>query len=525
MVLRKPYAFLIKHFKLIHMIMLLLMIYLVERTSRIISFFNSYVETLQLNTKIGIVKSLYNNLMTFIPFLIITMLIILIVVMFLKEKPKTYYIFNIIVYISLIIFYSSTKGIISEMEIRVVDIRTIQLSRDLLLIMLLFQFVSVVLTFVRATGFDIKKFDFVEDLQKLDISTEDNEEFELELNFGTDIKLRKLRKSIRYIKYFCVENKFLVLSVSLIIIGFISTFTYKKLGMYEKTYKENTTLEVDGVYFKIEDSYITKENYKGNTINKDYTYIILNMYSKLVYEGSNNKFSSNASLVIDNHKFYPITKYISSFYDLGINYSNQKLDTNFKNFILVYEIPNQISESKVYFKYMENSGKTVTVKLSPKEITNNLDTVENNLTEKMDFKDSTLGNVSLTLNSYELAPKYKLNYDYCINKTSCYESYEYIYPTLSGAYDKVLLKLNGKLNYDENYLLTTNLLEFIKRFGVIKYIINDKTYTNKVDIKQVKPVKSKSYDLYIEVNKDLMNADKIYFEFNIRNKKYIYNLK
>lgn len=525
MVLRKPYAFLIKHFKLIHMIMLFLMIYLVERSSRIISFLSGYIDTLRLNTKVGLVKSLFNGLMSFVPILIIIILIALIIIMFLKEKPKTYYIFNIIVYLSLMIMYSNVKGIISEMEIRIVDIRTIQLARDFLLIMLLFQFVSIVLTFVRATGFDIKKFDFVEDLQKLDISEDDNEEFELELNFGTDIKLRKLRKSLRYIKYFYVENKFLVFCVTLIIIGFVSTFTYKKLGMYEKTYKENTTLEVDNVYFKIENTYITNKNYKGRIINNDYSYIILNMYSKLAYEQNNVKFASNAAVVINNHKFYPTTNNINSFYDLGIDYSNQKLDTNFKRYILVYEIPTQISEGKAYFKYTDKSGKTVTVKLSPKEVTTNLDNVDANITQNMNFNDSTLGNVSITINSYELAPRFKFRYDYCISTSECMQSYEYIYPTLSGAYDKVLLKLNGYLDYDDNYLLTKNLFEFIKKFGVIKYKISNKTYTNKVEIKQIRPVKSKSSDLFIEVNKDLMNAENIFLEFNIRGKKFVYNLK
>lgn len=525
MILKKPYAFLIKHFKLIHMFLLFLMIYLVERSMRIVSFFNSYIDTLQLNTKIGIVKSLFNSFMFLIPIIIIIILGVLIFVMFLKQKPKVYYIYNIIIYLSTVIIYYTTRNILFEMEIKIVDIRTIQLTRDFLLIVLLFQFLSVILTFVRATGFDIKKFDFVEDLQKLDISTEDSEEFELELNFGTDRKLRKLRKLIRYCKYFCVENKLLVLSVSLIIIGFVCTFTYKKMGMYEKTYQENNTLEADGIYFKIQDTYITNENIRGKIISDDYTYVILNMYSKLANENINTNFSSKTALVIGEHTFYPTSKYTNSFYDFGIDYTNQSIGLDFKNFILVYEIPNQISESTMYFKYHQSSNKKITIKLSPKKIELSSSEVVKKLTEKMDFKDSTLGNVSIILNSYDLAPKYKLSYNFCVNKNNCIESYEYIYPKLSGAYDKVLLKLNGTLNYDNDYFLTKNIVEFLKEFCTIKYKIGDTNYTNKVEFNQVKPVKSTTSDFYIEVENNLINADNVYLEFNIRNKKYVYNLK
>ena len=44
MILRKPYKFLIKHFKLIHLILTLLMVYVVYKFNYIFSFFNTTVE-------------------------------------------------------------------------------------------------------------------------------------------------------------------------------------------------------------------------------------------------------------------------------------------------------------------------------------------------------------------------------------------------------------------------------------------------------------------------------------------------
>ena len=42
-ILKKPYAFLIKHFKLIHLILCLLFLYLLFQTGNINQFFNDYV--------------------------------------------------------------------------------------------------------------------------------------------------------------------------------------------------------------------------------------------------------------------------------------------------------------------------------------------------------------------------------------------------------------------------------------------------------------------------------------------------
>ena len=43
MILRKPYAFLIKHFKLIHLIISALIAFLIARTNKILVFFKDYM--------------------------------------------------------------------------------------------------------------------------------------------------------------------------------------------------------------------------------------------------------------------------------------------------------------------------------------------------------------------------------------------------------------------------------------------------------------------------------------------------
>ena len=43
MIIKKPYAFIIKHFRLIHLLLLIPMFYLVTQTKEIITFFSEYV--------------------------------------------------------------------------------------------------------------------------------------------------------------------------------------------------------------------------------------------------------------------------------------------------------------------------------------------------------------------------------------------------------------------------------------------------------------------------------------------------
>ena len=72
--------------------------------------------------------------------------------------------------------------------------------RDIANLARLFQTVSVVFYLIRATGFDIKKFDFVRDLKYLDITEEDSEEIEVSLEFEGNVFQRNIRRILRNTK-------------------------------------------------------------------------------------------------------------------------------------------------------------------------------------------------------------------------------------------------------------------------------------------------------------------------------------
>ena len=86
MILRKPYAFFIKHFKLFHIILTILITYLIYRTGLLLSFFNEYIATSQSVINQDLTGKLFNTYMFISPFLIILGSIVILSVMIIEKK-------------------------------------------------------------------------------------------------------------------------------------------------------------------------------------------------------------------------------------------------------------------------------------------------------------------------------------------------------------------------------------------------------------------------------------------------------
>ena len=95
MILRKPYAFFIKHFKLLHLIMTIMIGYLIYRSILVLNFLNSYITEVPIVVGTELTSDLFHTLMFFLPFLIIVSSIVILSVMYVKKKPLFLYISNI----------------------------------------------------------------------------------------------------------------------------------------------------------------------------------------------------------------------------------------------------------------------------------------------------------------------------------------------------------------------------------------------------------------------------------------------
>ena len=220
MILRKPYAFLIKHFRLIHLILTGVLIHLVLKNMAIYKFINKVI-----NNPVNRYDALSFINYNFIIYVILVIVLCFIIYKLLKykDKPRRLYLFTIISYIVITVFMMILFIYMNKLSMEVGSERTIRLYRDILLITLLFQYYIIIAMGIRGLGFDIKKFDFARDVQELNLNESDSEEVEVNLNIDTTDVVRGIRKQRRELGYFYKEFKYYIIVIIVIIIGILGT--------------------------------------------------------------------------------------------------------------------------------------------------------------------------------------------------------------------------------------------------------------------------------------------------------------
>ena len=95
MVLRKPYAFFIKMFKPIHILLAIIVAYLIYLENRILLFFNTYIYSSNNVLGQNIKDKFGSSLLYLLPTIIIIFSLIILGIMFRKKKPIVFYSFQI----------------------------------------------------------------------------------------------------------------------------------------------------------------------------------------------------------------------------------------------------------------------------------------------------------------------------------------------------------------------------------------------------------------------------------------------
>ena len=90
MILRKPFAFFIKHFRFIHLILAICAIYLITKTNQVLSFYLEYMDIMSISPSTSVSTDLFNSMLW-----ISTIVIILgsILIAFLMKFKKSQFVF------------------------------------------------------------------------------------------------------------------------------------------------------------------------------------------------------------------------------------------------------------------------------------------------------------------------------------------------------------------------------------------------------------------------------------------------
>ncbi len=533
MILKKPYAFLIKHFRLIHLIIALATIFLTYKTSKIVLFFNAYIKNGYRLTE----SNLASNYVTILMYLAVLLILLVAIVIYLlfkeKDKPRKYYVYLIVYYILLFSLLAFAHNALNSLEITTVSAKTVRMYRDLSLIFSLPQYFFLVFTLIRGIGFDIKKFNFSKDISELQIEAKDNEEFEFVVDLPTYKIKRTIRRSLRELKYFALENTFVLICVLIIIALVIGTTIYTNRNTYSQTYEENQTFTLNNYKVRVLDTIISPLDYNGHVLTKGKSYLIvlLSMENKTNTSKVLNK--DDYRLLIDDKIVYPTTNKNEYFIDLGNPYANQKIaKKSTSNYAFIYEITNEEIRSEYtlriqeYLDYRNNEiiANYKEIKIKPAVI-KTLETVKSvNLNEKLDLSASTLSKSDLLVSNYEITKSYKYNYTFCID-SDCQTSIDTVDATYQTEKAKTLLVLSYTLNLDATTPYKNNIksnLAFFNDFLKVKYTYDNKEYTSAVVNKTPNNITDK---VVLELPAEIKNAANISLIFTIRDKVYSIVLK
>ena len=534
MILHKPYAFLIKNFKLINIILTILASYLAYRTYHIVSFFNSYITSNYTgNFYPGFSDNYISFLIYFLIILIIVGLLSIILLFVYKKKPIKAYVSAVVYYIALIIFFVVIKNLMITLEEGTITAQVARLYRDFSLISIFPQVFFIISFLIRGLGFNIKKFNFNEDLKELELTQEDSEEVEINIKQDNFKLQRNLRRFIREFRYYIKENKFIFIVICLVLgiaIFFIIKSTLPEI--VDRNYNQGQLFTSLNINYRVEDSIITNLDYQGNVINKDKYYVVIKLYAENNLDQDYKVDFYNFRLEVDNHYVYPIKDKGSYFIDYAKRSDNNNLlsKTSYV-YSLVYEIEG--TEVKKNYRLKINNGVTRVdneevgkynyVTITPIVI-NNV-TLENqyNSNDVINLNGSNLGNTTFMAGNFIIDDKYIYDYEKCINrKCNTYKGQVNINYLKN---NKTLLIFDYEFKLDESvpyYSYSSSINKFVENFVKVRYLVKDEYLYGTV--KNVTP-SDLTNKLVLEVPKELKDSSSIYLVMIIRNKEYRIKVK
>ena len=535
MILRKPYAFLIKHFKLIHLILTLPLIYIVRKTHLVVDFFNTYVSNGYQYQTGSDMSTFYINWVLYLSiFLIIAAILSIYYLLKYKEKPVKMYVIMMIYYIALFIMLIWYAGIISNMAKAVLSAKSARFYRDISLIIYLPQYIFIVFTILRATGFNIRQFNFQNDLKEMQITSEDNEEVEVGLGIDTYKTKRFFRRYKREFKYYYEENKFILILIGTILVFSTIFIFYKTRNNYDITYAQNKSFTHQLFTINIKDSIITTLKYNGEQLDNNY-YLVLKTYVR-------NNSSRSVKLDYDNFKIYVGRKVLTPTLDRStyfVDYANPYYGDYLrgkeeKEIALVYKIPktyiNKSFKLKILSSYDSSKQKLVTkyaiVNLTPVILDTVTDVSTVYLNTKIQLNGTNVGNTIINVKGFEVATSYAYTYDYCSSENNCKPITEIISANYKkSSKNSTLLVLDADFDLDKETTYgkkVKNDYEFFTDFASVSYVSGNQSGEYTVANITLANLNNK---IVLQVRGNIINPEGLDLNLTIRNKRYIIVLK
>ena len=193
-----------------------MILFIVLQYNKLNAFFNAYVSSPSAGNQAG---GIITALFVLAILVVVTFALLMFLLMKNKKKPTTLYLLTLAYYVLMLIAVIYAASLLSTLERTQLTQQAARAYRDIFLMISFPQYIFLILSAIRGVGFDVKKFNFGKDLQELEIDAKDNEEFEFVLGTDTYIYERKLRRTLREMKYYVLENKLILGGIFVAIAG------------------------------------------------------------------------------------------------------------------------------------------------------------------------------------------------------------------------------------------------------------------------------------------------------------------
>ena len=516
MIIRKPYAFLIKNFKKIHIFLLVLSLYVGYKLFDVNKFVKNYMVTLSYSYQNPIGKHI-NSILLFSVFLIVIGTVSLIILLMYKKKPWKIYLIPLVEYLSIFLVLRIIKSFFYKLgvdeDIKVTDLR---MARDLLTIFLIIQLPAIGIFIMRVLGLDIKKFNFNSDKEFFELSEKDREEFELNFSFDKNTVIRLWKKLIRNINYFYEEHKLICKVIGIVLVVFLGWRLIHFVFVTNKVYYQGQNYYFNGFNIKIGDVYLTDKDYKGDVISSKSKFVIVNI--NITNYSDSRKFDIDKLHLKRGNKDYLTTRntYANDFNDLGKAYNDIK-EIGYRkalNFIVIYKVENTANTRGFSLYYQESDGFLRKFRISVKDISR----VEDKGIIKLG-KEMTLFNngeeEKVTFESYEVTDS--VNYSIRTCKINDCRVDKKEYKASSG--NKIL-----KITFDSLDLEGIDMFNISLVNG--KIIFTDSEGEEEIILFK-NPISNLFLGKYIYalVPDDVNSSKTIKIQYTFRNSKYTYQLR
>jgi hypothetical protein len=529
MIIRKPYAFLVKHYKLIHLLMIIPAFYLVFKSYFLMNFFNIFVSNGYLTKETNIVGLYFNYLLPLCSFIII--LISSLINKLLKDKNMEHgvYVFVLVFYSIIFVVSLFLPSILNAYETTDIESSVALMYQGLSSLFFFLQPVIIIALLLSAFGFNIKTFEFNDIKDEFNLDEEDSEEVEINLGVEDYQIKRGFRRYLRELKYYVIENKVIFITLGTILGIIVAIFITSWIISLNRVVRVDQSFTHSKFAISFNDSLLSTLDYNGNQISNDKVYLAIKTTVKNTTKGLLTLNTNDFWLDINNTYYYPILDRSGKFIDLAKPYYGEKIGAGESyEYVFVYELPLDLAQLSYKIKvldsvtYKENaiipSYREVT--LNPKASYTINNNGEYNMGNTINFGNTTLLNSSLLINSYEFQKSYQYTYQYCYNN-NCRDSKN----SVSSSANSILLVMDGEIKLDNNcsyykYKLSNN--DFAQDFMVLEYSLGDKT--GYLKLKNVTP-SSVSDKLILETGSIASNADSLKLIITIRDQRYTYILK